>query len=119
MKKIFSIAILLLFLVGCAGEKSKTKSDPPPVIYQTDDYLMVNDHIFNKKYIIYVGVYDHTRTIYKAHRILIRTVGSTADGFLGGAPSASSTAIFRGTRPECVLVLNQIRNLLELKELKQ
>ena len=116
MTKIFSLIslALLLILVGCSNSNDKIKSDPYPIMYQSNDYLVINDQIFNKEYIIHIGIYNHTRTVHRSYRVLMQVMGSTREGFLGGAPSASSKQVFRGTRSDCVIIVNQIKELLAI-----
>ena len=118
MLRIFSLIVLILslILIGCSDSGNKIKSDPYPIMYEANNYLVINNQIFNKKYIIHIGIYDHTRTVHRRYRVLMEVMGSTREGFLGGAASASNKQVFRGTHDDCVIIVNQIKELLEIDQ---
>ena len=114
---IIGILTALLFL-GCQSEAEQIKSDPKPEISISNNILFIGDKVINKDYFMHNYGPEKPRGPASGRELPGYVIGFVMKGslrgeFLGGAPTAYKLRLYYGTKEECLVVLNQINELMK------
>lgn len=140
MQLLFFLLIFIIFFVGCDPPPALDhEREPIPSVSATDNYIFIGDEILNKDYIIRIAA-PINRTLFSARELkgygldiilnystasglilahvwfiedekLLRS--TAAEGLLGSNHTATRIRVFYGTKPECLILKEQIVELLD------